>query len=107
MPSLGVSVCTCGGNDGSYHLWCAVRIERDKEMILVKYQDFTLITIRIYVELRIYELSLLTLLIKTLPAPSEVACLPWNVLCVSVPALGQVLGTAGGGRDLSATGQRV
>lgn len=68
-----------------------MRIERDKEMILVKYQDFTLITIRIYVELRIYELSLLTLLIKTLPAPSEVACLPWNVLCVSVPALGQVL----------------
>lgn len=38
-------------------------------MILVKYQDFTLITIRIYVELRIYELSLLTLLIKTLPPP--------------------------------------
>ena len=48
-----------------------MRIERDKEMILVKYQDFTLITIRIYVELRIYELSLLTLLIKTLPAPSS------------------------------------
>lgn len=91
MQSLGVSVCTCGGNDGSYHLWCAVRIERDKEKILVKYQDFTLITIRIYMELRIYELSLLTLLIKTLPPPSEVACLPWNVLRVSVPALGQVL----------------
>lgn len=30
LQSLGVSVCTCGGNDGSYHLWCAVRIERDK-----------------------------------------------------------------------------
>lgn len=29
-----------------------LRIERDKEKILVKYQDFTLITIRIYMELR-------------------------------------------------------
>ena len=49
----------------------------------MEYQDFTLITIRIYVELHIYELSLLTLLIKTLPPPLR--------LRVSLPALGQVL----------------
>ena len=52
-------------------------------MIPTEYQDFTLITIRIYVELHIYELSLLTLLIKTLPPPLR--------LRVSLPALGQVL----------------
>lgn len=79
-------------------------------MILVKYQDFTLITIRIYVELRIYELSLLTLLIKTLPPPLRLRVCH-GMSCASVcqhwPGAEQVLGTAGGGRDLSATGQRV
>ena len=60
----------------------------------MKYQDFTLITIRIHVALHMYELSLLPLLMKTLPPPLRLRVCHVSGMHASLPALGQVLSRA-------------